>query len=93
MAEMEAKRRPLDKVKNMTGWSVGAVCELDFEILREGDRIHGGEGKYRSLCEPLSEFLTWMNSISFHAVIQGENLGFIFKSSHSFTPPPNPGAH
>lgn len=46
MAEMEAKRRPLDKVKNMVGWSVGAVCELDFEILQEGDRIHSGEGKY-----------------------------------------------
>lgn len=43
----------------MIGWRVGPVCELDFEILPEGDGIHS-EGKCQSLHEPLSEFLTWM---------------------------------
>ena len=88
---MEAKRRSLDKVKNMIGWSVGPVCELDFEILHEGDGIHGREGKCQSLRKPLSKFLTWMKCITIYSVIHTGNLGFIFKSSHPFTPLSNQG--
>lgn len=93
MIEMETKRRSLDKVKNVIGWSVGPVCELDFEILHERDKIHGGKGKCQSPCEPLSEFLTWMKCLTVYSAIHTGNLGFIFKFSHPFTPPSNQGAH
>lgn len=93
MTEMESDQRSLDKeVKNVIGRSVRSICELDFEIL-QGDGIHGGEGRCPNPHEPLSEFVTWIKGITLYSVIQAGNLGFVFKSSLSFTSPSNQGAH
>lgn len=72
-------------------------CEVslwvELEILQEDDGIHSGEGICQSPREPLSEFVTWMKGITIYSVIQAGNLGFIFKSSLSFTSPSSQGAH